>query len=299
MKPTSPTLDDIARAALRTQLQALVEQPDDMEGVHQRRVATRRLRALLRVFRDALPAEAEPVRAELAWLGSTLGAVRDLDVQMASIHEVGTELGAPDVLIAPVVDLLDARRTAARDALELVLDSTRYAALLDGLRALADSDWPPESQALAAAAAPRLIDEREARFRDAIRQARARAPAARLHRARIRTKQLRYTLEFFAGLYGKPASTLIRRLVKVQDVLGTIQDSAALHEQLESVRHLVPLASMVLLEYAFDERARAARARLSDTLQPVRKRTRWRRLDAALAEAQPAEESSVPESATP
>ncbi len=53
----------------------------DPEGVHQARVASRRLRSDLRTFRTALdPAWAEPLREELRWLGTVLGEARDADV---------------------------------------------------------------------------------------------------------------------------------------------------------------------------------------------------------------------------
>ena len=77
----------ILRARLREQAeQLLAHDPGtrlgtDPEELHQLRVATRRLRAFLRAGRDLLDPEAsEPLRAELRWLGSALGPVRDLDV---------------------------------------------------------------------------------------------------------------------------------------------------------------------------------------------------------------------------
>ena len=54
---------------------------DDPEELHQARVATRRLRAVLRAARPLLdPGWTESLRAELSWLGGALGPVRDLDV---------------------------------------------------------------------------------------------------------------------------------------------------------------------------------------------------------------------------
>ena len=51
------------------------------------RVATRRLRAALSLFADALPASSTKLREELGWLGGVLGAVRDLDVQLEQLDE--------------------------------------------------------------------------------------------------------------------------------------------------------------------------------------------------------------------
>ena len=53
----------------------------DPEELHRFRVATRRLRAFLRVARPILDRSwSEPLRAELRWLGGALGPARDLDV---------------------------------------------------------------------------------------------------------------------------------------------------------------------------------------------------------------------------
>src|SRR5262249_18546096 len=53
----------------------------DVEPVHQLRVAIRRVRAALRLLAPVLPsAPVAELRADLAWLGSEIGAVRDLDV---------------------------------------------------------------------------------------------------------------------------------------------------------------------------------------------------------------------------
>ncbi|HYM64458.1 MAG TPA: CHAD domain-containing protein, partial [Gaiellaceae bacterium] len=86
---TAAPADDAA--ALRAMLgrqheQILANDPgvrlgDDPEAVHRLRVATRRLRAVLRAAAPLLEREkSEPLRAELAWLADVLGPVRDLDV---------------------------------------------------------------------------------------------------------------------------------------------------------------------------------------------------------------------------
>src|SRR6185436_5127820 len=106
-----------------------LDQPNDMEGIHQRRVATRRMRAALRVFRGFVPDAAEDVRAELKWLAGSLGAVRDLDVQMAALQDM-----AGDEDVAPVIRVFAARRLNDATALELALASPRFARLIANLR---------------------------------------------------------------------------------------------------------------------------------------------------------------------
>ena len=89
--------------------------------------------------------------------------------------------------------------------------------------------WP---EPVAQADVPRLIRARYRRLRRAGVAVVDEAPPEHLHKARIRAKQLRYTLECFADVYGPPASKLIRETVRLQDVLGAAQDAAVLGERL-------------------------------------------------------------------
>ncbi len=79
----------------------------DPEELHRFRVATRRLRAFLRVARPILDRSwSEPLRAELRWLGGALGPARDLDV-------LEERLAAA---VASLDEDRDARRRARRRA---------------------------------------------------------------------------------------------------------------------------------------------------------------------------------------
>src|SRR5262249_22614960 len=61
--------------------EACVERGEDPEGVHQMRVAVRRLRALIGACRDLLsPDTHEWMREEFAWLQEQLGPAREWDV---------------------------------------------------------------------------------------------------------------------------------------------------------------------------------------------------------------------------
>ncbi len=51
------------------------------------RVATRRMRAAISLFRDALPVRSQRLREELRWIAGALGEVRDLDVQLEQFRE--------------------------------------------------------------------------------------------------------------------------------------------------------------------------------------------------------------------
>src|SRR5438105_3617065 len=68
-----------------------------------------------------------PAAATLQWIASALGAVRDLDVQLAHIDDWGAEMEQSDAEgLTVVADMLRRRRLAARRRMLRVLDCPRY-----------------------------------------------------------------------------------------------------------------------------------------------------------------------------
>src|SRR5213593_1468155 len=88
------------RAVVRFHLRTFVREEagaraGEVEPVHQLRVATRRLRATLRLFRPVLPvALVRGARDDLAWLADAIGAVRDLDVLAEQMTSCAARLDA-------------------------------------------------------------------------------------------------------------------------------------------------------------------------------------------------------------
>src|SRR5262249_31568820 len=90
----------------------------DPEDLPQHRVAIRRLRAVLRE---------EPLRTELRWIGTVLGAVRDLDVLIEHYGAEAQSLDAEERLaFRSILQRLTRRRATARRELAEALDSERY-----------------------------------------------------------------------------------------------------------------------------------------------------------------------------
>ena len=75
------------------------------------------------------------------------------------------------------------------------------------------------------------------------------SPAAEYHDLRIRAKRLRYSLEVFGELYGKPAERMASALKTLQDMLGDHQDAevgiARLHAIVASHGHELPPTTLV------------------------------------------------------
>ena len=123
----------IALSVIRLVLHDPVVRLDvDPEGVHQARVATRRLRSDLRTFRSLVePAFASGTRDELGWLAALLGEVRDGDVLLARLRAKAGELHEDDRAGASaVLATLEESRSAAHANLLATLESDRYVELL-------------------------------------------------------------------------------------------------------------------------------------------------------------------------
>jgi CHAD domain-containing protein len=239
-----PTIGELAFAVKREHFaQFLLREPgsrlgEDPEDVHRMRVATRRLRAAMSLFRDYLPEGADRLRIELGWVAQALGSVRDLDVQLERVRdwragEDEIDAGTLDSLEA----LLGAQREPARVRLLHALDSARYEHFVGDYTAMLRSG--PSADANVSKRArqemPGLILRRYAKVRaygDAID---ADSPAQELHELRIQCKRLRYALEFAATLYPKAIRDFVPRLVELQDLLGAHQDAYVAIAQLRDL----------------------------------------------------------------
>jgi triphosphatase len=207
---------------------------DDMEGVHQMRVAMRRLRSMLSAVNKMLPeAERRWVSAEVSALAGALGPARNLDVFATELLPPARD-EAPD---QPGWDELSAATESARaGAHRRVGDEIRSprhtATMLRLLRWFEGRGWrregtgePDEALTVAiGAVAPAVLDRRRRTVRKRSRHFR-RLPAQGRHRLRIAVKKLRYAIELLDSLYDRrDARPFVKRLKRVQDELGHAND---------------------------------------------------------------------------
>jgi CHAD domain-containing protein len=231
-KPPPAAPAEAVRAALVEQYERLLDHDPgtrlgtDAEDLHQLRVATRRARAFLRAARPLLAAEwADPLRAELGWLGSALGPARDLDVLLAHVQEDLAAVGASDGALAELVESLEREHEAAREAAVTALSDERYLALLDRLEA-------PEPR-LRADGAGSLAGLWRDEWRRTRRAFAALGPGSKddeLHAARIKVKRARYAAELAAPELGRSGERFVAAAKRLQDVLGEHQDAAVAEE---------------------------------------------------------------------
>jgi CHAD domain-containing protein len=226
---------DVVRAALRSQVQALSDadlmvRTGQADGVHQVRVACRRLRSTLAAFRPVLDREqTDPVRAELAVVGSALSPTRDAEVALAHLREL-VAAQPVELVLGPVAARLQQaaiKDEAAGDAqARKVLAGAAYLQLRDDLDALVGE--PPLAEA-----AQRPADEvlREVlarttrRLQRTVELAEGATEDEALHDVRKAAKRLRYTAEAAVPVLGRPVAELVTAIKGVQEVLGDRQDT--------------------------------------------------------------------------
>jgi len=193
------------------------------ESLHQMRVGTRQLRAILRAARPLLvPEWADSLRDELRWLGRLLGPARDLDVQLAYFREESATFDARDRRpLTQFIAHLEAGRATVQEVLLNELKSERYLDLIRRLR-----QAPHDPTAIESTVTLRDLTKQEfTKLRNAIRQAGDPPNNAEIHKTRIRTKRARYAAELAEPTVGKPATRFISKACVVQDVLGMHQDA--------------------------------------------------------------------------
>lgn len=195
----------------------------ESESLHQMRVATRRLRAVLRAARPVLlPDWTEALQSELTWLGQMLGQARDLDVQIAYFTEEAAGFDARDR--KPLAEFVTQLRTQREQAQQVVLSELKSARYLELVRRLQQAAEDP-AVVDPTVALRELAKQEFKKLRKAIRRLGPSPSDARLHDVRIKAKRARYAAELAVWSVGKPASRFMKRAQKVQDLLGLHQDA--------------------------------------------------------------------------
>jgi len=210
----------------------------DIEGVHQMRVALRRLRAAFSFFSPWLPdAQASWLDQEARWLGRRLGSVRDLDVLLADTLAPVRLVRGRDRDLSRLADLVERRQVEARAELVEAIASPRYTTLvLTFGQWLADRTWRAGSRdgmavdRLLAGAARQVLD----RCHEAVIAAGTDFESLdreERHELRLEVKRLRYAVQFVGDGYGD-AKPLLKLLGTLQDELGAANDAALAEELL-------------------------------------------------------------------
>ncbi len=214
---------------------------EDIEDVHDMRVATRRMRSALQLLSDYF--KPKPVREHtqsLRKIARSLGEVRDLDVLILDLQTFQQTMDEDGKLgLQTVIDRLDGERSFARYHLTRMLDKNAYRRFTDeyakflttpgsGARSIdADDHTPSQVRHLL----PMLIYQHLGTVR-AFDSRIADADAITLHALRIEFKRLRYLVSLFSDVLGTSIKDFVKELKAIQDHLGRLNDTHVGQERL-------------------------------------------------------------------
>jgi CHAD domain-containing protein len=214
---------------------ALHEAERDTEHIHQLRVGTRRARAALDIFADALPAKVHRKASKrLRRLRRAAGAARDWDVFLDMLS--ARAAGAPERQ-RPGLDFLmgyaSGQRTLAQQALHEAaahpgLDAVRL--VEDTVAAVRESDTGHLID-LARPLLTQLVRDLEQAGAGDLHQ------YEHLHQVRILGKRLRYAMEIFEGCFAADfREEYYPAVEEMQEILGTANDSYVASRRLAAIR---------------------------------------------------------------
>lgn len=203
----------------------------DAEGIHQTRVAVRRLRAVLFAFARCLPPESRRLASnELRWIAEALGEARDLDVFASALLAPARAALPASSEFERLARAIDRRRQSAHAAAREAISSTRYAGSVQALTNWFDGrGWGAGGDVETlfrpiGDLAPILLERCRRRAKKRSKRFVKQSDEER-HQLRIALKKLRYAAELLGSLYD-PAETkrFILRVKRLQDDLGDIND---------------------------------------------------------------------------
>jgi CHAD domain-containing protein len=209
---------------LGTELRRVAGKPKDADAIHDLRVAIRRLSQELRVFEAWFePDRAKRIRRNLRKLMERCAAVRNCDVAIEVLRAAGFRNRA-------VIAGLDQERRHMREALDRKLADWRRRDRVRKFRKdlrvrlqKAGEGEDPQGQL------PAMIDDLFRAGREAALPASSRQ---KMHRFRLKTKRMRYTLELFEPIYGEKTTPIMETLKELQGKLGAINDCATTLEMI-------------------------------------------------------------------
>jgi len=220
--------------------ETIVRHAPEADAVHQMRVALRRLRAAITLFKAVVEDEQrDPIRAELKWMANVLGEARDLDVYITKVLEPAQDEHSNDEGYQNLLAEYRKRRDEAYQMVQETIASPRFingvletAAWIEAGNWLRDGSKPVRKrrdQPVAALAE----EELGRRWKKIIKQGRnlVELDPEERHQVRIEIKKLRYATEFFESLFKgggakKRKRAALSTLEALQETLGELNDIA-------------------------------------------------------------------------
>ncbi|MEY9186283.1 CHAD domain-containing protein [Bradyrhizobium sp. USDA 326] len=232
--------DTAFRIIARRHLDAVIAQHDgtcrgDPEALHQIRIALTHLRTAIRFFSPMVDDALRPnVWAELKWLNSQLGMVRDLDV---AIERVVAE-SSDELAVVAELQQWDEKRAESHRLLARALQSARYRRLVELTSTWIESGpWSTRRSkeavrlrrsTLADHATERLTEWETTLLKKA-RKLR-KLDIEKRHKLRLLNKRLTYSIESLQDLFVEETlaqqKSILKQLRRAQRSLGQLNDDA-------------------------------------------------------------------------
>lgn len=216
--------------------EAVAFEESSSEGLHQMRVALRRMRSAFDAFHDAIDAAAaDRMSNEARWLANAIGRARDFDVFLSDILTPVEADNRGDKELLALRAAAEKARTAAWAGARATVRSSRMTRFVLELALYLDERGWRETRidgdaALKAPLVDFASDALDRRLKKVVKLARhiESLDIDERHDLRKRLKRLRYTLSFFASLYRRTAAKrYLHALGELQDVFGALNDVEA------------------------------------------------------------------------
>ncbi|MBR0741459.1 CHAD domain-containing protein [Bradyrhizobium liaoningense] len=232
--------DTAFRIIARRHFDAVLAQHDgtcrgDPDALHQIRIALTHLRTAIRFFSPMVDDTLRPqVWAELKWLNSQLGMVRDLDV---AIERVVAE-SADELAVIAELQHWDEKRAESHRLLARALQSSRFRRLVEQTSAWIESGpWSTRRSkeairwrrtSLANHATARLTVWEKTLLKKARKL--SKLDVEKRHKLRLLNKRMTYSVESLSDLFADGAAakqkSILKQLRKAQKSLGQLNDDA-------------------------------------------------------------------------
>jgi CHAD domain-containing protein len=238
------------QALLRHQIQVMLQNEAGLRGdwdaefLHDFRVAIRRTRSLISLFKKVLASDRmQQARQDFAFLSEKTNHLRDLDVQLLH-RDTYRKLLPPSLHDGLEVLFKAAARERQKEfnSFIRVLDGVAFRRIkkkwLEFLKHGKPPQHPGQEPSLPIGQlVNRLVLQRLKKLQKMAGAVTEAAQDEELHRLRIEGKKLRYLLEFFSSLYPRPElERILEPLKQMQDHLGTLNDLAV--QQARLLRHV-------------------------------------------------------------
>lgn len=208
----------------------------DIEGVHDMRVASRRLRSAMRDFLPFMEKRTlKKVRDDLKKIADALGEVRDQDVSIVALEALKVETEQEETKLE-VETFINERNMLLDKARVGLIETITFDALTklknDFNQALEESEKEEVQKINFREAGKEIINTRLAEFLKLSRSLYTPFDIKRLHKLRIAAKRLRYAIELFAVCFGEEIKSFADEISGMQDSLGELHDCDVWIEEL-------------------------------------------------------------------